>query len=396
SYGDVLNAMALLKRSVGNLSIPVIPLFETAQALEDSSQIVAQMLANKTYCKQIKNKWNNRLEIMLGYSDSSKGMGVLASRLGIARTMRSLDLLINKSSIQPIFFHGSGGSVGRGGGSVQEQTSWWPKSALQIYKATIQGEMVERNFSSSEVTLSGVNKILSNLDQVKSKKGELKLSSVVESFAKIVELEYVRKINDNEFFKMVESATPYSYLNVLKLGSRPSKRAKAASLDFNSIRAIPWVLCWTQTRTLFPTWWGVGTAWKNYKKDSAKSAAIKSSYKSSAIFSSFVRVLGFTLSKVDLNIFQLYLSKSNLSSAQQEQALEDFQVEYKLACQFVIALSGDKNLLWFKPWLNDSIELRSSMIHPLNILQIIGNKTQDLDLVRKSVAGISSGMMTTG
>ncbi|MBT3584596.1 MAG: phosphoenolpyruvate carboxylase, partial [Halobacteriovoraceae bacterium] len=396
SYGDVLNAMALLKRSVGNLSIPVIPLFETAQALEDSSQIVAQMLANKTYCKQIKNKWNNRLEIMLGYSDSSKGMGVLASRLGIARTMRSLDLLINKSSIQPIFFHGSGGSVGRGGGSVQEQTSWWPKSALQIYKATIQGEMVERNFSSSEVTLSGVNKILSNLDQVKSKKGELKLSSVVESFAKIVELEYVRKINDNEFFKMVESATPYSYLNVLKLGSRPSKRAKEASLDFNSTRAIPWVLCWTQTRTLFPTWWGVGTAWKNYKKDSAKSAAIKSSYKSSAIFSSFVRVLGFTLSKVDLNIFQLYLSKSNLSSAQQEQALEDFQVEYKLACQFVIALSGDKNLLWFKPWLNDSIELRSSMIHPLNILQIIGNKTQDLDLVRKSVAGISSGMMTTG
>jgi phosphoenolpyruvate carboxylase len=396
SYDDVINAMNLLKRSVGNLSIPVIPLFETAEALDDSSNIVEQMLKNKEYKKQIKNKWNNKLEIMLGYSDSSKGMGVLASRLGIARTMDSLDLIINKADIQPVFFHGSGGSVDRGGGSVKEQTSWWPKSALQIYKATIQGEMVERNFSSPQVTLSGVNKVLSNLRYVKSQKGSVKLKKEVEAFAKIVELEYVKKINNSDFFKMVESATPYSYLNVLKLGSRPSKRAKAVSLDFSSIRAIPWVLCWTQTRTLFPTWWGVGTAWKNYQKEKSKVEDIKAAYKNSPLFASFVRVLGFTLSKVDLNIFKLYLSKSSLSAAEQEKVLNEFQTEFRLVCQFVLAVTGEKSLLWFKPWLKDSIELRSSMIHPLNILQIIGNKSNDLDLVRKSVAGISSGMMTTG
>tara|TARA_R110002072_G_scaffold534_6_gene4011 strand:- start:183349 stop:185715 length:2367 start_codon:yes stop_codon:yes gene_type:complete len=396
SYKDVTNAMVLLKNNVGNLSIPVIPLFETANALNDSTQIVEKMLGNKEYHRHIKTKWHNHLEIMLGYSDSSKGMGVLASRLGIARTMRSLDKLITDHDITPVFFHGSGGSIDRGGGSVKEQTSWWPKSALYLYKATIQGEMVERNFSSPEVTLSGVNNVLTNLDQVKSRKGEIKLNKEVQNFSNIVEAEYVKKISDAKFFNMVELATPYSYLNVLRMGSRPSKRAKAKVLDFSSIRAIPWVLCWTQTRTLFPTWWGVGSAWKEYKKDEKKVKNITKAYASSEIFASFVRSLGFTLSKVDLQIFKLYLHKSDLSPERQKIIFQEFLEEYNLACQFVFAITSNRNLLWFKPWLKDSITLRSSMIHPLNILQILGNKENDLDLVRKTVAGISSGMMTTG
>jgi phosphoenolpyruvate carboxylase len=396
SFSDVTNAMKLFKKNVGTLSIPIIPLFETADALKNSSKIVKKILDHKEYHRQIKTKWNNHLEIMLGYSDSSKGMGVLASRLGIARTMRALDVLITSDGIIPVFFHGSGGSVDRGGGSVKEQTSWWPKSALHLYKATIQGEMVERNFSSPEVTIAGVNNVLKNLDKVKSRKGEIKLNKEMQNFSNIVESLYVKKINDPDFFNMVELATPYSYLNVLKLGSRPAKRAKATSLDFSSIRAIPWVLCWTQTRTLFPTWWGVGSAWKIYKKDKISTNNIIEAYHSSSIFSSFVRTLGFTLSKVDLQVFKLYLLKSELSKERQDIIYKEFTDEFNLACQFVFAISCERNLLWFKPWLKDSITLRSSMIHPLNILQIIGNKSNDLDLVRKTVAGISSGMMTTG
>jgi len=396
SFEDVTNAMKLVKKNVGNLSIPIIPLFETASALKDSSLIVETMLNHTQYHKHVKNIWNNRLEIMLGYSDSSKGMGVLPSRLGIARTMRSLDKLITSYGITPIFFHGSGGSVDRGGGSVKEQTSWWPKSALYIYKATIQGEMVERNFSSPEVTLAGIKNVLTNLDKVKSQSGEIKLNKEMQQFSRIVEAEYVKKINDPNFFNMVELSTPYSYLNVLKLGSRPTKRSKAKTLDFSSIRAIPWVLCWTQTRTLFPTWWGVGTAWKLYKNDKKKLKSIIKSYESSFIFSSFIRTLGFTLCKVDLQVFKLYLAKSELPKKDQEIIFQEFFKEYNLACNFVLSITKQKSLLWFKPWLKDSISLRSSMIHPLNILQIIGNKSNDLDLVRKTVAGISSGMMTTG
>ncbi|WP_127717944.1 phosphoenolpyruvate carboxylase [Halobacteriovorax sp. HLS] len=396
SFKDVQNAIKLVKKSVGNISLPIIPLFETAQALEDSPEIVNQMIANKQYLSCVKNKWNNRLEVMLGYSDSSKGMGVLPSRVAIAKTLRNLDMIITKASITPVFFHGSGGSIDRGGGSIKDQTAWWPKSALNIYKATIQGEMVERNFNSSEVTLSGINKILENFQRAKTKKGAIKIDKAVEEFSSCIKDHYVEKIEDEKFFSMIEKATPYSYLKVLRLGSRPSKRSKSTTFDFSSIRAIPWILCWTQTRLLFPTWWGVGHAWTSCKVNKTQSAALKKSYKESYIFSSYVRSLGFTLSKVDLSVFKLYLKKSTLAESEQDRIYNEIRKEFLRSVDFVKEITGQKNILWHKPWLAESIQLRSSMIHPLNILQIQGNKNGDLDLVRKTVAGISSGMMTTG
>lgn len=396
SYDDILNAKKLVQQCQKEINLPIVPLFETAEALDKSVEIVKKVLADKEYLKKVKDQWNNNLEIMLGYSDSSKGMGVLASRISIARALRQLDELITSRKFNPVFFHGSGGSVDRGGGNLKEQTAWWPMSALKLYKATIQGEMVERSFSSPEVTLSGMQKILSNFDRAKARSGEVKINKIITDFSAMVEKRYVDKIHDENFFRMVEAATPYSYLNVLKLGSRPTKRAKAKSLDFKSIRAIPWVLCWTQTRVLFPTWWGVGASWKELSHSEIKKKALIKSFQTSDIFSSYVRVLGFTLSKVDLAVFKLYLSQSSLEFDQQIQIFDEFKKEYMMACDFVRTLSGQKNLLWFRPWLCESIRLRSSMIHPLNILQIIGSQNKDEGLVRKSVAGVSSGMLTTG
>lgn len=396
SYEDIQNTTKLLKRSMGGINFPIIPLFETAQALEDSSKIVEQILNNKTYMKTVAVKWDNHLEVMLGYSDSSKGMGVLPSRVAIAKTIRDLDQKISERNVIPVFFHGSGGSVDRGGGSLKDQTAWWPKSALNIYKATIQGEMVERNFTSAEVAMSGMNKVLENFNRVKTKKGTIQIDKAVDQFSEKIKAKYIDKIKDPDFYKMVESATPYSYLSVLKLGSRPTKRAKASKLDLNSIRAIPWILCWTQTRVLFPTWWGVGSAWKESKRDKKFAKSLKHSNETSFLFASYIRVLGFTLSKVDMSIFAMYLEKSDLDKNFQKAILEEFRDEYRWAVDFVREMTGNKNLLWYKPWLADSIELRSSMIHPLNILQILAYRENDSLLIRKTVAGISSGMMTTG
>lgn len=396
AYSDVENAIKLVEESLGNLNLPVIPLFETASALEDSSKIVSKMLKNQKYMKNVKNNWGNKLEIMLGYSDSSKGMGVLPSRIAIAKTMTSLDVLIRKEKVTPIFFHGSGGSVDRGGGSIQEQTSWWPNSALRTYKATIQGEMIERNFSSSEITISGMDKILSNFKKSQVRETKIEFDHELELFAKNIKDHYVQKISDQTFFEMVSKATPYSYLSLLKLGSRPSKRSTAKVLDFSSIRAIPWILCWTQTRLLFPTWWGVGFAWRKLKDSKQRCSAIKKSYEKNLLFASYIRTLGFTLSKVDLSIFKLYLEKSLLSQDIQKEVLEEFQREYNSTVEFLNFITNQKKLLWHKPWLAESIELRSSMIHPLNIIQIQANLASDESLVRKTVAGISSGMLTTG
>lgn len=396
SYQDIINTQKLMTKAIGSLKIRVIPLFETQTALANSGAIIKELLSNKKVAAHIKKSEDGKLEIMLGYSDSSKGMGVLASRLAIAKTMRNLDTLIQKQGLTPIFFHGSGGSIDRGGGSVQEQTAWWPKSALEVYKATIQGEMVERNFASPEVTLSGMDKILQNLDRTEHQKGDIEFEKIVEEFALAASEEYIKKISDPKFFHMVEAVTPYSYLNVLKLGSRPTKRAKAAKLDFSSIRAIPWVLCWTQTRILFPTWWGIGTSWEEFKKDSKNIDKLKKAYKKSYIFSSYIRALGFTLSKVDLQIFKLYLLKSNIDAKKQKEFFNEFSMQFKLSSEFVKNVTGEKDLLWFRPWLKESINYRSSMINPLNALQIIAQATGNQDLIRKTTAGISSGMLTTG
>lgn len=396
SYKDIENGIKLVKRVFRKVELPVIPLFETALALEKSDGIVEKLISNKSYIKIVQTKWNGNLEVMLGYSDSSKGMGVLPSRVGIAKTVRKLDLIISNNNLVPVFFHGSGGSIDRGGGNLLDQTAWWPKSALNHYKATIQGEMVERNFTSSEVTMSGVDKILENFTKSKFKHGHMKIDTVVEDFAGRVKDCYTEKISDDEFFKLIESATPYNFLSALKLGSRPAKRKKSTSLDLSAIRAIPWILCWTQIRILFPTWWGIGSSWEQVKKDAKYVGKLKRSFKTSALFSSYVRSLGFTLSKVELEIFEFYLDKSDLSESVKAKYKDEFSREYKNAVNFVKTVTGEKSLLWYRPWLADSIKLRSSMIHPLNLLQIQAFKKDDLDLLRKTVAGISSGMMTTG
>lgn len=394
SFDDILNASKLMKRSLGSLDIQIIPLFETAKALESSPEIVKQMLADPKYTKLVKNKWNQKVEIMLGYSDSSKGMGVLPSRISISKTMHRLDEIISKEKLIPVFFHGSGGSVDRGGGSIKEQTSWWPKSALNIYKATIQGEMVERNFTSPEVSMSGMNKILENLSLADHKNKGQNLDPVIEKFSEKVKGFYIEKIKDEKFFAMIEAATPYTYLSELRLGSRPAKRAKADKLDLSSIRAIPWILCWTQTRILFPTWWGVGSAWE--QTPSPERNLLKKAFVTSNFFASYIRVLSFTLSKIELTVFKIYLQESELSRKEQDRIYNEFEKEYQRVVDFVQFITGEKDLLWYKPWLGESIQLRASMIHPLNLLQILGYRTKDMNLVRKTIAGISSGMMTTG
>lgn len=397
TYEDFKNAVALQEKHIGKLDIPVIPLFETAQALEDSCGVVEQMINNRKYQKMVLSRWSKRLEVMLGYSDSSKGMGVFPSRLSIAETMRNLDEFISSRGLTPVFFHGSGGSVDRGGGKLQDQTGWWPKSSLELYKATVQGEMVERYFTSPEVFISNVSKIAINAEKSKGKHGPIKLPAILHELSTLVKQRYSTKLKEPLFLEMVEKATPYSYLNVLKLGSRPTKRSTIKGpLDFSSIRAIPWILCWTQTRLLFPSWWGIGSSWQEMKKSPKKVDALIKAYRTSFLFRSFIRTLGFSLEKVEFSIFKLYLRKSTLSSEMRESIIKEFAKELKLAKNFVRTISGERSLLWHTPWLEDSIKLRSPMIHPLNILQIIGHEQDDPSLVRISVAGISCGMLTTG
>jgi phosphoenolpyruvate carboxylase len=296
SIDHIRVAAHLVKKNLGEIYLPIVPLFEQARAQDLGVEIIGQMLRDRGLNSALKKYWNNSLEIMLGYSDSSKESGVLPSRLKVAETMYDLDLFCRKKHITPVFFQGSGGSVDRGGGSVEEQTSWWSAGALKNYKVTIQGEMVERSLANPEITWGQLEKISARAGDWRKAQGRrLPKAPVVDAFAGKVARHYQSQVQSPEFLQAVQKATPYSFLNLIKIGSRPSKRSKTVSVA--GLRAIPWILCWTQTRILFPVWWGVGSAWA--ESSPAERKILIRSFETHPVFRTYVKALGFTLLKVE-------------------------------------------------------------------------------------------------
>jgi phosphoenolpyruvate carboxylase len=392
SLEHILAATRKQKAAFGQIRLPIIPLFEEPGSLAQSDQIMREMLAQPEIRKSAQKYWDSMVEMMVGYSDSSKEAGVLASRLAIAEALPKLEKVCEKARLTPVFFHGSGGSVDRGGGSIEDQTAWWPRSALARYKVTVQGEMVERSLATPEIAERQIEKIVESAIRGLQKKTRFVHHASLDAFAQKISKSYGEKIQSPAFLKAVEAATPYSYLNLLKIGSRPAKRS--VQLTVKGLRAIPWVLCWTQTRVLFQTWWGVGSAWE--ETSAADKKSLKKAFREEPVFNSYVKALGFTLAKVEMPILKVYLDHSSLSAEEAQQILTEFKTELEKTVRFYFEICGKKDFMWFRPWLGESIQLRSPMIHPLNILQILAKKDHDVHLLRLTVTGISSGMLTTG
>jgi phosphoenolpyruvate carboxylase len=393
-------AMGMVRTLARDVRIRVVPLFEQRDALERSPEILREVFASPGVRKLLRGRWGGFFEVMLGYSDSAKESGVLQSRLAVVEAMRRIDGVCRRARVQPIFFHGSGGSIDRGGGSVSEQMAPWPRSAVSIYKATIQGEMVERSFASPEIAQSRFLQIAHGGRAPASRaSAELRVparagraSPELRAFAARVAATYSETIGSDRFLRMVERATPYRYLSALKIGSRPSKRGGALSVP--ALRAIPWVLCWTQTRVLFQTWWGVGSAWR--EASPAERTALRRDFGGDPLFRSYVHALGFTLAKIELPVWEAHLSRSGLPEDEIRHFRQLFRSEHAATREFFEGVTGREDPLYFRPWLARSIELRGTLIHPLNLLEILAQKERDLPLLRLAVTGIASGMLTTG
>lgn len=393
SSQDFRNGIKLARKHLGKMIIPVVPLFENEKALSNAITILKETFAKEQTLKSCHQKlWSGRFEVMLGYSDSSKENGVFTSRYLISKALYEMDKFLTKEKLTPVYFHGSGGSIERGGGSVREQTQWWPKNAVNTYKATIQGEMVSRTFAHEDILRRQVEIITDQLMKPRLRMPNSTTNKVLKKFSDAIRTKYSEKVLSDEFFEVIAKATPYSFLRHLKIGSRPTKRT--SGLEDRKLRAIPWILCWTQTRTLFPTWWGVGSSFADMSDE--EKWALKKAYDESSMLRSYVKVLGFTLSKVELPIWRIYLESSTLTQDQVKKVYSEFRRELSLTHDFVEALSGEKDRLWFRPWLAESILHRSSMVHPLNLIQLEALERENLRLLRETVTGISCGMMTTG
>lgn len=386
---DLMATIDLTIKYLGSYTIPAVPLFENEQGLKSCVNILSETFKRYPMIKEHKTRWKGRLEVMLGYSDSSKENGVLPSRLLVEKALLDLETLLKKNHLTPVFFHGSGGSTGRGGGSLKEQIAWWPHSALNIYKMTIQGETIQRHFHQAPILRSQVSKVVSEF--AKHKPQKFVRPKIATHFADLIQTSYRELVRNPEFQQMTSEATPYDFLNLLKIGSRPTKRSGKGKF---TLRAIPWILCWTQTRLLLPIWWGVGESWS--KLDAHEKKQLKAYHDHSPLMQSYVKNLGFTIARIELGVWEFHLEHSRLEKAEKEFWKQKIRTELTLTLKFFTHLSGSKNFTWFQPRLGESIVFRSSMIHPLNVIQKISLERKDHVLLRETVTGIACGMLTTG
>ena len=392
---DLWEAHELVGEVLGDSTIPVVPLFEMPDVLPQAADILERTLAGVDFATSVREQDNN-LEVMLGYSDTSKRMGLLASRMAIHETMKAIGAWAATRGIAVLFFYGSGGSVGRGGGSIADQAASWPAGAMDLVKQTLQGEMVERTLATPEILRSQVQQIA----QVQASPPRFRAASAaVQDLARRSQTAYVELVGSPQFRELLRGATPYTRLGALNIGSRPVRRKAGKALaGLEQLRAIPWVLCWTQTRYLLHAWIGIGTAWRQVRADSKARASLLAAIESDPLLRSYLRLLSFTLAKTEPGIWREYV-KTLVGTTPALVARLD--KEWSDAVDLATQISPDGDLLSDKRWLRESIFYRAPMIHPLNLIQIEVLRNPRLSaaqelLFRETVTGIAAGMLTTG
>ena len=393
--GDLLEAQQLVQEVFDGPALPVIPLFELPDVLERAPAILRDAWEDGSFRRAARER--GYLEVMLGYSDTAKRMGMLASRVALHDTMRRIVDWAEAEEITPLFFHGHGGSVGRGGGRIEDLVATWPPRARTPYKYTLQGEMVERTLATPEILRSLVGKVAEVQSNPPPYRG---VSDLARDLARTAEASFAARVESDAFRALLEAATPYTRLQELTIGSRPARRSGGG---LEELRAIPWVLCWTQTRLLVHAWLGTGDAWRQWQEGSGCETtpkdALNEACREDPLFRSYTRLLSFTMAKTERAVWRRY--RRALADNVPAGLIEELTADYEAALDLALQARGSDTLLPDRPWLQESIRYRAPMIHPLNLLQIeLLAKAEwneaEVQLFRETVTGIAAGMLTTG
>jgi len=392
---DLLEAQSLVRDVFDGPAVPVIPLFELPDVLERAPAILRDAWGHESFRRAVRER--GYLEVMLGYSDTAKRMGMLGSRVGLHDAMRRIVDWAESEDVTPLFFHGHGGSVGRGGGRIEDLAATWPPRARTPYKYTLQGEMVERTLAAPEILRSLVRKVAAVQADPPPYRG---VAGVTRDLARMAEARFAARVQSDAFRALLETATPYTRLQELTIGSRPSRRS-AGGLE--ELRAIPWVLCWTQTRLLVHAWLGTGEAWREWQEqagsEASSTAALEAACREDPLFRSYTRLLSFTMAKTERALWRRY--RRALAGDVPATLIDELTADYEEVLDLARRSQDSDSLLPGRPWLQESIRYRAPMIHPLNLLQIelLGKprwNEAEVALFRETVTGIAAGMLTTG
>ncbi|HEY0308617.1 MAG TPA: phosphoenolpyruvate carboxylase, partial [Acidobacteriaceae bacterium] len=395
------------------------PLFESIEDLRNAPDICRKLWTSKAY-EPLLESWGRKQEVMLGYSDSNKDGGMIASTWEIYKAHRALHTVARECNVGLRLFHGRGGTVGRGGGPTHRAIFAQPLDSFNgEIRITEQGEVL--NWKYSDVVLAERNlelMIAASLDAMARPDQKLQAGSdnpacltgelLPEWEAALEELsessyQFYREqiIDDPEVFVYFEQGTPMAELEHARIGSRPARRT--GKRTFADLRAIPWVFGWMQSRHLVPAWFGVGHALEQFAARPGGLEKLRVMTKSFPLMLDIIRNVEMALAKSDFGIAKLYASLVE-DAALRDRVFSKLETEFNRTRIMLLAVTGQTELMQNNQVLARSIRLRNPYVDPLSLIQVelIRRKRagEDTDAMNRAIAstinGISAGLRNTG
>jgi phosphoenolpyruvate carboxylase len=386
TVSDVLEVLLLAKEaglvdpSSGMATLQAVPLFETVEDLQGAPAVMEQLFRHPFYRQLISGEGSGQplQEVMLGYSDSNKDSGFLSSNWEIHRAQIALQQLATAHDVRLRIFHGRGGSVGRGGGPAYQAILAQPGGTLQgRIKITEQGEVLASKYSLPELALYNLETVTTAVLQnslVSTPVDDTpSWNAMMARLAARSRDHYRALVHDNpDLVAFFQQVTPIEEISKLQISSRPARR-KSGAKDLSSLRAIPWVFGWTQSRFLLPSWYGVGAALQaEVAEDGQQRDLLPLLYQRWPFFRMLISKVEMTLSKVDLELAHHYVETLGRQDNREsfERIFAAIAAEFTLTRDFVLAITGHRRLLDGDPALQLSVDLRNRTIIPLGFLQV--------------------------
>jgi phosphoenolpyruvate carboxylase len=414
SASDVLEVLLLMKESQlaavggGEALLEIAPLFEQGGSLAAARETMATLLDLPVYRRTVAS-WGDTQEVMIGYSDSNKEIGYLASSWSLYAAQVELSRLFSERGIDFTFFHGRGGSIGRGGGPTNAAILAQPKGTVRgRIKLTEQGEVISARYAISEIAhrelelVAGA--VLVSAGGGLAEGEPLRIREFEEAVARISEISrsaYRGLVyEDPNFVSFFQQATPIEEISRLKLGSRPARRTTSTQIE--DLRAIPWVFSWTQSRILLPGWYGLGSA-LDWGRQAYGLDFLREMLADWPFFGALLANAELALAKADLPIAERYVQLVEPVEVR-ERIWTRIKREYELSRSNLLLVTNQQRLLDNQPVLQKSIERRNPYVDPLSFIQLElmrrlraeGRPEELLRPVLLAINGIAGALRNTG